>query len=295
MLDFRVETFLCVCKHMNYTKAAEELNITQPAVSQHIKYLEQYYQAPLFIYENKKLHLTSAGKILYNRLETLCNDEKMLKQEIQTSSSDISSLSIGVTMTVGEYALIVPLAEFLKNHPNINVHIHFGNTQDLLKMMEYGEINLALVEGYYPKEEYEHVNYSIEQYVAICAIHHEFKHGTPKKLRDLLGERLLIREKGSGTRNILERNLEAKGISLSEFVHFTEVENMHTIIGLLEKDCGISFLYRIAAEKQIQNQRLKEIKLSDFQMEHEFDFIWEKKSAYSDKFYEICKELISYK
>ena len=70
---------------------------------------------------------------------------------------------------------------------------------------------------------------------------------------------------------------------------------MHTIIGLLEKDCGISFLYRIAAEKQIQNQRLKEIKLSDFQMEHEFDFIWEKKSAYSDKFYEICKELISYK
>lgn len=107
MLDFRVETFLCVCKHMNYTKAAEELNITQPAVSQHIKYLEQYYQAPLFIYENKKLHLTSAGKILYNRLETLCNDEKMLKQEIQTSSSDISSLSIGVTMTVGEYALIV--------------------------------------------------------------------------------------------------------------------------------------------------------------------------------------------
>ena len=71
MLDFRVDTFLCVCRHMNYTKASEELNITQPAVSQHIKYLEHYYGTRLFMYENKKLYLTSPGKILYERLNTL--------------------------------------------------------------------------------------------------------------------------------------------------------------------------------------------------------------------------------
>ena len=295
MLDFRVETFLCVCRHMNYTKAAEELNITQPAVSQHIKYLEQYYSTDLFRYENKKLHLTPAGRILYCRLKTLDNDEAMLKQEILTSSTTIASLSIGVTMTVGEYAIIQPLAEYLKNHPNVNVHVHFGNTRELLEMMEQGEINLALVEGYYPKEEYEHMSYSNERYVAVCAKDHAFQNGVPEKLRDLVGERLLIREKGSGTRNILERNLEAKGISISDFVHYTEVENMHTIIGLLERDCGISFLYRIAAEKQIQNNTLKEIQLSDFQMEHEFDFIWEKGSGYSQKFHEICEELIGYK
>lgn len=293
MLDFRVETFLCVCRHMNYTKAAEELNITQPAVSLHIKYLEQYYNTNLFIYENKKLHLTPAGKILYYRLKTLDNDERMLKKELLTSSSTIENLSIGVTMTVGEYAIIQPLSTFLKNHPNINVHVHFGNTKELLEMMVRGEINLALVEGYFSKDEYEHMNYSNEKYVAVCAYTHEFSNGIPNKLSDLFGERLLIREKGSGTRTILERNLDAKGFSLSSFIHYTEVENMHTIIGLLERDCGISFLYKIAAEKQLQNHSLREIDLSDFHMEHEFDFIWEKGSIYSDKYSDICRELIS--
>lgn len=291
MLDFRVETFLCVCQFMNYTKAAEHLNITQPAVSQHIRYLEKYYDTELFIYENKKLSLTPSGKLLSNRLETMRNDEKMVKKELVTSVSKIASISIGVTMTIGEYAIINPLAEFLKNHPNINVHVHFGNTKELLEMMGNGEISLALVEGYYPRDAYEHLNYSTEDYIAVCAKNHKFCHGTPAKLKDLVEERLLVREKGSGTRNILERSLEVKGLSISDFVHYTEVENMHTIIGLLERDCGISFLYKIAVEKLLEHHMLEEIKLKDFQMEHEFDFLWEKGSAYSELFREICEEM----
>ena len=123
------------------------------------------------------------------------------------SASKIASLSIGVTMTIGEYAIINPLAEFLKHHPNINVHVHFGNTKELLEMMGNGEISLALVEGYYPRDVYEHLNYSTEDYIAVCAKNHKFCHGTPEKLKDLVEERLLVREKGSGTRNILERSL----------------------------------------------------------------------------------------
>ncbi|MCR4882331.1 MAG: LysR family transcriptional regulator, partial [Clostridiales bacterium] len=162
-------------------------------------------------------------------------------------------------------------------------------------LMRKGEISLALIEGNYPKVQYEHINYSSEKYIAVCSARHRFANGTPRKLRDLTSERLLIREKGSGTRNILVRTLEAKGISVSEFVRFMEVENMHTIIGLLEMDCGISFLYRIAAEKQIVDNLLKEIQLEDFQMEHDFDFIWEKGSIYTEKNIEFCKELIALK
>ena len=74
MLDFRVETFLTVCRTMNYTRAAEELNITQPAVSQHIAHLERDYGVPLFAYRNKKLQLTDAGALLRDALSTMAHD-----------------------------------------------------------------------------------------------------------------------------------------------------------------------------------------------------------------------------
>ena len=104
----------------------------------------------------------------------------------------------------------------------------------------------------------------------------------PRHFHDLLAERLLIREPGSGTRNILERNLALCGMKASDFVHYTEVGNMHTIIGLLLRDAGISFLYRIAVEQELQAGLLREIPLAGFSMQHDFDFIWEKGSIYTD-------------
>ncbi len=104
MLDFRMETFLAVCKYMNFTHAAEALNLTQPAVSQHIKYLEQKYDAHLFVRERKKLLLTPAGEILRSALETMRNDETTMKKRMQESLQAKRVLTFGVTMTIGEYA-----------------------------------------------------------------------------------------------------------------------------------------------------------------------------------------------
>ena len=111
-------------------------------------------------------------------------------------------------------------------------------------------------------------------------------------MNDLTCERLLVRENGSGTRNILERSLTARGLHITDFMHYTEVENMHTIISLLKKDCGISFLYKIAVENELQSGVLKEIPLDDFKMQHDFDIIWEKHSIYTDKYLSICIEFI---
>ena len=292
MLDFRINTFLTVCQTMNFTKAANELHITQPAVSQHIRFLEKEYNTTLFQYQNKKLQLTAAGEILKKRLLTMQNDEKALVAELQSTSAGIDSLSLGVTMTIGEYAIINPLAEYLKNHPETNMHLHYGNTEQLLDLLSRGEINVALVAGNYSKEKYEHKKYSTENYIAVCAASHKFQGKWTKNISDLTNERLLIREEGSGTRNILAESLHIRGIEISDFKHYIEVENMHTIIGLLKKDCGISFVYKIAVEEELNQGILKEICLDDFKMKHDFDFIWEKGSIYSEKYTDLCEELI---
>ncbi len=292
MLDFRTETFLTVCQTMNFTAAARQLNITQPAVSQHIHFLEKQYHTSLFIYQNKQLFLTRSGEILRRHLLTMKNDEKAVMEELKNNITGIETLSIGVTMTIGEYAIVDKLAGFLIQHPEINIHLHYGNTLQLLKLLNSGQISMAIVEGNYPKEYYSHKKYSTEDYIAVCAASHHFMTDHPYTMNDLVHERLLVREEGSGTRNILEQSLMTHGLHISDFIHYIEIENMHTIIGLLKRDCGISFLYKIAVEKELHSGILKEIPLDDFKMQHDFDIIWEKHSVYSDKYLSICEEFI---
>lgn len=292
MLDFRTDTFLTVCKTMNFTAAARELHITQPAVSQHIHFLENEYQTTLFEYHNKQLSLTPAGEVLKRRLTSMKNDEKNIQLEIRSLSNRIESLSIGVTMTIGEYAIVDRLASFLLNHPHMNIHLHYGNTALLLGLLDAGEIDMAIIEGNYPKEHYAHKKYSTEDYIAVCAANHQFVSGTPSTVSDLIKERLIVRKAGSGTRNILEENLLARGLRISNFTHYIEVENMHTIISFLKKDCGISFMYKVAVLEELNQNILKEIQLDDFKMKHDFDFVWGKNSIYTEKYLALCDELL---
>ena len=99
------------------------------------------------------------------------------------------------------------------------------------------------------------------------------------------------REQGSGTRDILEKNLEIRNIRLTDFAHITEIGSMHVILQLLEKNAGVTFLYRTAVEQGSRDGVIRELKLRDFQMEHDFAFIWNKDSIYGDEYRKICREL----
>lgn len=290
MIDFRIHTFLAVCKYMNFTRAAEELHITQPAVSQHMRYLEQLYRVPLFLHEGKKVHLTPAGELLFSAATTLKNDEAFIIEQMQHASVHEFPLIFGVTMTIGEYVIASPLAAYLKKHPDIDVKIILGNTSELLSLLESGEIHFALVEGYYDTSRYDSLTYRTEAFVPVCANNHPFAK-EPHSITDLLGERLLLREPGSGTRDILEKNLTVKNIQLENFAHTMEVSSMHTIIQLLKEDCGISFLYQTAIEKELSEHSLRRLQLLDFDMSHDFTFLWNKGSIFSESYRNICMEL----
>lgn len=291
MLNYRFDTFLEVCRTMNYTQAAKNLHITQPAVSQHIHSLEKEYGVTLFLYEKKKLQLTSAGEILRKRLTAMLNDERSLIKELQSQGDVIETLSLGVTMTIGEYAIVPAIASYLKKHPKVNMRIHYGNTKELLKLLDAGELQMAFVEGNYPKDGYGHRRFSTEAYIGVCAKDHVFHVCPPKSLGDLTKERLLLREEGSGTRRIFIEHLSARGLQIKDFPYITQVENMHTIIELVKEDCGITFLYKTAVESELLHGTLQELELLDFQMYHDFDFIWEKDSIYQKKYMDFFQEI----
>ncbi|MCR4901587.1 MAG: LysR family transcriptional regulator [Butyrivibrio sp.] len=292
MLDFRIETFLTVCKYMNYTHAAQALHITQPAVSQHIKYLENTYSAKLFIQDGKKLILTPSGKILYEKMNLLKNDEIKLKNSLSQGSLLTKDISFGVTMTIGEYVIADPISRFLKLHPDKNIKIHFGNTKELLESLENGDYDFALVEGYFPEDKYDYSTYKTVDFIPVCSASHYFSK-KPLLLKDLFNERIIIREPGSGTRNILEKNLSLQNYDINNFKNYILVENMHTVIQLLNLDCGISFLYKEAVTKDLESGKLAEIKLKDFIMKHDFTFIWQKDSIFSEEIRKICTDIFT--
>lgn len=293
MLDFRMETFLKVCEYMNFTHAAEDLSLTQPAVSQHIKYLEKKYDTPLFVRDKKKLSLTPAGEILRSSLETMRNDENTMKKRMKESLCGKKVLTFGVTMTIGEYTIIPSVAGFLKNHPDTDIHIRYANTQTLLTLLYEGKIDFVIVEGYFKTDNYETRIFKAEEYIAVSSAKHQFQNPV-HTLKDLTSERLLTREHGSGTRAILTKTLALKNMSIQHFPHIVEVENIHTIVSLLCQDCGISFLYKSAVEKEIANGALMQIPLSDFMVMHDFTFLWNRDSIFSAEYESIFEEFQSF-
>lgn len=292
MLDFRIMTFLSVCRHMNFTYAAEELHITQPAVSQHIRFLEEHYGEKLFERDGKKIKLTPAGKILRAAMTVINDDETSIINRMQNSAKERKSLKIGVTLTIGEYVIAQPLAKYIKEHPETNIQIRFENTAELSKMLTEGKLDIAVVEGNFNTELFESHIYKSEEYIPVCSKTHQFA-GKVDVLTDLLSERLIVRESGSGTRDILEKNLEARNVNISDFANITEADNIHLIVNLVKHDCGITFLYKAAVEKEIESGNLREIQLDDFSIQHNFAFIWNRGSVFATEYRQISKEFIN--
>ena len=290
MLDHRIETFLCVCHTKNFTAAAAKLHITQPAVSQHIRYLEKEYGCPLFSRDGKHISLTPAGEVLWQSMNSLKTDQQTLVRRMQEAGTKPRTLTFGVTLTIGEYVILPSLARFLHDNPDTNVQVRYGNTHTLVDLLYGGEIDFALVEGYVPRHDLGILVDRVEPYLPVCAKGHRF-HKTVSTIQDLMPERILIREEGSGTREILEKYLALHNLSVSDFSHYAQVENMHSIVELLLRDCGIAFLYRAAVKDLLASGTLEIIPITNFQMFHDFTFIWNQHSCFAQEYQTICQYL----
>jgi len=290
MLDFRMDTLLMACKYLNFTKAAEKLGITQPGVSQHIRYLEENYNIKIFKYEGKKMSLTKEGKVLLHAVKTIKHDDDFLRGQLNEMKNGKRKLVFGTTLTIGEFVIPERLASYLKEHPDTAIQMVVSNTYHLLKGIDNGEIDFAIIEGYFAKRDYDYLTYSREKYIPICGYEYKLS-GNGESIEDLLAERLITREPGSGTREILERLLEEKNLVVEDFENVVEVSNMKAIKSLVALNCGITFLYEVAAREEIKACRLKEIKLNEYGVTHDFNFVWRKGSIFAEEYEALFKEL----
>ncbi|NBK97732.1 MAG: LysR family transcriptional regulator [Erysipelotrichia bacterium] len=286
MFDYRLETFLCVCKHLNYTKASEELNITQPAVSQHIRSLEKSYQVKLFQYDKKRLSLTSEGQILFHAATTMKHDDIHLRETLLQVKTTQNEIVFGATFSVSEFILPKQIANYMRGHPHINLKLVVANTKQLIEQINHGEIDFAFIEGNFSKTEFDHLLYSKEKYIAVHGNEYIFKKEI-HELEDLLDEKIILREKGSGTRDIINQFAQEKNIKVEDFHHFMEIGNINTIKYLVKQNLGISFLYETTVKEELANHELKKLTLQEFNITHDITFIWRKNSIFKDYYVSI--------
>lgn len=291
MLDYRIETFLVVCQEMNFTRAAERLKITQPAVSNHIRQLEEYYDALLFGYQGKKIFLTKEGKMLYDAMVSMYNNEIYLMDQISQAKEEREELRFGVTHTVGEFIIGDTLEAYMFQHPDANIAISIDSTDILLNKLESGSIDFAILEGNFNKMDYENHTYSIENLIPVCSGHSQLAKKTVK-LTELLKERLIVGDTGFCTREILETALEEKNLAIKDFKNKIEVNDIHIIKDMVSRDCGIAFLYEKSVEEELKTGALCKINISGWKIKHELCAIWKKDNLFSDYYNNLIEELL---
>ena len=181
------------------------------------------------------------------------------------------------------------LIEHQTHHPDTALTMITANTHELLERISDGEIDFAIVEGYFDKTQYDYLTFSTEPYIAVAGKPPQ-SGIRPAQLTDLLGEKLLIRETGSGTREILEKCLTSRNLSIHDFAGISEIGNIPALKAMAAAGIGITFLYRSAVEEELKSHTLYDITPEDFSVNHDFTLIWQKGSIFSSRYRTLFKE-----
>lgn len=291
MLNFRAKTFLCACKHMNFTSAAVELGISQPAVSQHIRKLEGDYGVKLFIYEGKRLRLTEEGKVMRSAVETMNNDDHILRERIDAMQHNRKMYCFGATHTIGDYIIADNMAEFLRENADCNVNMYIDDTDNLLKSIDDGQIDFAIVEGFFDHSRYETLPFSTEHLICVCGPEYEI----PEEIstQELFHHRIITREPSAGARELLDRALATLNRSVDSFSSQVVVGTPYAVKALAQRNCGIAFLYESSVEEELREGKLRQVRIRHFEPRYRFTFLWKSGSMYQDDFVRMYHFLIA--
>lgn len=256
--------FCRVVDEGSISKAARLGFVSQPAVTRQIRQLENQYGLSLFDRNNGKLKLTKAGKVLYPYAREIIELDHISHEAMQeVLGNQETVLNVGASLTIGEYLLPGLLGRFSKLYPDIKFSLLIGNTPYMLSKLDANEIDIAMVESEVKSEEYKFQKIADDELVLVSSFRHSWSKKDVINIDDLAGEKMIWREKDSGTRLIVENALRKRGI-LHKITDEMELGSMQSIKSAVEADLGVSILPRITIQKELKYGTLREIPVKDF-------------------------------
>ncbi len=274
MFDFRLQVFNTVAKRLNFTKAAEELFITQPAVTKHIQEIENHFKVKLFERNGTKIKLTPAGETLLQHTDQLFAVYRNLEFELNTfTQQHTGKLRIGASTTVAQYVLPPVLAAFHKKFNDIKVTLTINNTEQVEQALQNNNIDLGIIEGQSKNNLFKYTEFVKDELVLVANINHPLAKKDMIKPEELLKIPLLLREPGSGTLEVLAHALKPVGIKISQLQNEMELGSTESMKLYLLNSNAMAFLSVHSILKELQNKECCIIDVKGLTIERHFYFI----------------------
>ena len=270
-MDYRDIVFIAVAENLSFSKAAADLNISQPAVTRHIKELEIKFNANLFERKGNKINLTREGKIVYHAYKQIEQQYRDLAFEIGQLNNNISGeFIIGASSTISQYLIPQTIASFHKRYPKVNIYLINGNSFEMEQLLLESKIDMAMVENHASQSGIRYHDFLDDELIVVTGESSVYATRKHISKSDLLKIPIVIREKGSGTLEVIKEAFYKQNLNFEQLkvpIHLGSTEAIKNF--LLDFD-GLAIVSRQAVKTELNSQRLVEIQVAGFQMPRKF-------------------------
>ncbi|TWV12472.1 LysR family transcriptional regulator [Bacteroidaceae bacterium HV4-6-C5C] len=274
MSDFRIKVFQSVAKNLSFTKASQELFITQPAITKHIHELEIAYQTRLFDRQGGKISLTDSGKLLLEHTERILDAYKRLEYEMHLLNNNYAGeLRLGASTTIAQYVLPPLLASFIDKFPQVHLSLMNGNSREIETALQEHRIDLGLVEGVIRQPNLKYSTFLSDELVAVTRGRGKLLLTEEIMPEELLNIPLVLRERGSGTLDVFEKALQERDMKLSSLRVLMYLGSTESIKLFLEHTECMGIVSIRSVSNELYAGKLRVVEIKGMPMLREFSFV----------------------
>lgn len=295
--DIRLRVFYEAARHKSFTKAAEALFLTQPAVSFQIKALEEDLGVRLFHREKNRVLLTEAGQLLFGYAGQIRDLYDRAETEIGRLAQHVGGqLAVGVVSVIAKYIMAKPIGAFKKRHPLVSIVIETGNTDTLVGRVRSGHVDLAIVSD--PVTLRDHVidPWIEDELLLIVPADHRWASIETVSLDNVLAEPFILREDGSGSRRVFERYLAERGVTVKNLNVALTLGSTEAVKAAVEAGAGVSVVSSLSLGADLTRGVLRTVSIRDLKMSRSFQLVYPKltyRKVVVETFIDFCRTMIS--
>mgnify|MGYP003521659182 FL=1 len=276
LLDDKLETFIAVCEVKNFTKAGEMLGLTQPAVSQHIKKLEEELDTQIFLRKKGEITLSQEGEIALLYAKRMHALQDKMRDKIKSAKANIRKIRIGITHTQESGYMIEALSKMALAYENLNITFITDTIKNLYAMLENFELDVLIIEEKPSNPDFNFMVLDTDMLTCMVSSQNPLAQKQAITLNELKKQHLILRLPTSATRVKFASSLEAIGESIDNFDVVIEVDSIATIKNLVKKDIGVSILSKGACVKELKKKSLVALPIENLSMTRETTIVYHK-------------------
>ncbi len=274
-MESRLKIFHTVAQLKSFTKAAQVLNLTQPAITFQIKNLEDHFQTRLFYRDANKISLTSSGKVLFRHAEKILNEYENAKKEIAKISGKLrGEIRVGIASLMGQYLLPKLIGHFKNEHPLIEISMLVGNSRKLIQELKEHVLDLVIISEPISEQHFIVRPFIDDELVIIINPHHKWAQREFVEMDDLLTESFVDREEGSGTREVFKNFLNTRNINLKNLNVIMTMGGSEAVKSAVESGVAYGIVSSMAVSREIKLGLLKQVKIKDVRLKRKFLIVY---------------------